>query len=329
MYWLSVLSALAVVPLGLTTPASPRWDDMRSKHSWDTIPEKWECQGHPPAGMTIDLRVALKPHRENALIDALYEISDPNHSKYVTIRVFLYVNLLIYMRRFRYGAHLSKEQVAELVAPHPDTLELVGAWLERYEVPSSAVSITHGGGWLTIHQVPLTQANTLLDAEYQIYRHTETNETIIRTIGYALPASLHDHVQTVAPTTYFGSPRALRLTSKVVSNGPTLPNGDVELQDASGTWAPDARVPSSCSDKITPTCLRLLYKTLDYSPKATSTNKLGVTGYLGQFASQSDLTEFLTRFRSDATLARFSVVNVNGSINNQSHPGPEVRLVFM
>jgi hypothetical protein len=66
-------------------------------HSWDSIPEKWECQGQPPAGTTIDLRVALKPQRENALIDALYEISDPGHSKYVTIPLFLYVNLLIYI----------------------------------------------------------------------------------------------------------------------------------------------------------------------------------------------------------------------------------------
>jgi hypothetical protein len=81
MYWLSVLSVLTVVPLGFATPPSPCWDDMRLKHSWDSIPEKWECQGHPPAGTTIDLRVALKPHRKNALIDALYEVSDPSHSK--------------------------------------------------------------------------------------------------------------------------------------------------------------------------------------------------------------------------------------------------------
>ena len=72
MYWLSVLPVLAAFSLGLATPTSPRWDDMRLRHSWDSIPEKWECEGLPPAGTTIDLRVALKPHRENALSDALY-----------------------------------------------------------------------------------------------------------------------------------------------------------------------------------------------------------------------------------------------------------------
>lgn len=89
MYWLSVLSVFAAVPLGLSTPISPHWDDMRLKHSWASIPEKWECRGHPSSGTTIDLRVALKPHRENALIDALYEVSDPGRSKYVFIPLLL------------------------------------------------------------------------------------------------------------------------------------------------------------------------------------------------------------------------------------------------
>jgi tripeptidyl-peptidase-1 len=238
---------------------------------------------------------------------------------------YFFATLLTQPYAYRYGAHLSKEQVAELVAPHPDTLELVGTWLAHHEVPSSAVSIAHGGNWLTIYNLPLTKANALLGAEYQFYRHAETNETVIRTISYALPAVLHEYVQTVAPTTYFGALRALRQTSKLVLNGPKLPNGDPELQDASATFIPGSPVPPSCSSAITPTCLRMLYNTLTYLPQATSKNKLGVTGYLREFASQSDLTKFLTRFRSDAAPAQFSVVTVNGGINNQSQPGVEVR----
>ncbi|KAN0113839.1 serine protease [Russula decolorans] len=281
MYWLSVLFVTVLAaPLGLTTSLSPRWDDMRSKHSWGSIPEKWECQCHPPVGTIIDLRIALKPHRESALIDALYEVSDPNHSKY-------------------------------------DTLELVGSWLAHHEVPSSAVSTTHGGGWLTIKKVPLAQANTLLGASYQTYRHTETNESVIRTVGYSLPAALHEHVQTVAPTTYFGSPRPFRQPSKLESNTPTPPDA---------TFAPGDPIPFNCSSIITPTCLRLLYKTWAYEPLATSKNKIGITGYLGQYASYSDLTAFLTRFRKDAATANFSVVTVDGGINNQIQPGSEANI---
>jgi tripeptidyl-peptidase-1 len=89
MHWVSVLFVLAAAPLGLATPLSPRWDDIRVKHLWGSIPDKWECQGHPPAGTTIDLRIALKPHREFALIDALHEVSDPSHPKYVSIPLLL------------------------------------------------------------------------------------------------------------------------------------------------------------------------------------------------------------------------------------------------
>ncbi|KAI9460738.1 subtilisin-like protein [Russula earlei] len=307
MYSLSVLSVLAMLaaagPFGLASPTAPRWEDMSAKHSWASLPDKWAHHGPPPDGTTIDLRVALKPHRETALIDALYEVSDPEHPKY--------------------GAHLSKEQVAELVAPHPDTLELVGSWLAHHRVPSSSLSITHGGGWLTLSRVPVVQANALLGASYQFYRHTETKEIVLRTMGYALPAALHRHVDTVAPTTYFGSPRALRQTSRLVPDGPTLPQGDLELQTASAT---SQRVPPSCNDVITPTCLRLLYKTASYVPRAVATNKLGIAGYLEEYASQSDLTKFATLFRVDALDARFSVVTVNGGINNQSDPGVEANL---
>jgi len=64
-HWLSVLTALAVRPLGcLATPLGLPLDNMRVKHTWDATPENWESLGYPPAGTTIDLRIALKPHCE-------------------------------------------------------------------------------------------------------------------------------------------------------------------------------------------------------------------------------------------------------------------------
>ncbi|KAI0306132.1 subtilisin-like protein [Multifurca ochricompacta] len=288
-HWLSVLSVIAVVPFGsLATPLAPRWDDMRVKHNWNTVPQNWECQGHPPDGTTLDLRIALKPHREDALIDALYEVSNPKHPS-------------------AYGAHLSKEQVAELVAPHPDSFALVNSWLEHHN-----------------------QANALLGASYQLYRHSETNTTALRTLGYALPVSLHQHVQTVAPTTYFGSPNAQRQTSRVRLGAPTLPFGDhafqAELAKAP-TSGEAAKVPSSCASTITPSCLRALYNTSSYTPAAPAgTNLLGIAGYLEQYASQADLTTFLKKFRSDAARATFQVVQVNGGGNDQSNPGGEANL---
>jgi hypothetical protein len=122
--------------------------------------------------------------------------------------------------RFRYGAHLSAEQVAELVRPNPDTLELISAWLKYYSIRSSSISTTHGGGWLTVTEVLMSQADQLLGASYQLYRNTKTNDTTtIRTVGYALPAVLHTHIRAVAPTTYFTSTRVTRQTTRRRSMG--------------------------------------------------------------------------------------------------------------
>ncbi len=126
---------------------APPWDDIRVKHIWDTVPHNWETLGHPPAGTTIDLHLALTPHHENALIDALYEVSDPRSPKHVLSnsppRHRAGCNLHVPLLRCRYGAHLSKEQVAQLVAPHPDTLELIKSWLEHHDVPSTSISMTN------------------------------------------------------------------------------------------------------------------------------------------------------------------------------------------
>jgi hypothetical protein len=95
--WLSVLSVLATVPIFIfifrktttvpigdfATPFSTLWDDKRVKHTWTVTPTDWVSLGHPPDSTTIDLHIALKPHQENALTDALYEVSTPGHPKHV------------------------------------------------------------------------------------------------------------------------------------------------------------------------------------------------------------------------------------------------------
>ncbi|KAF8272433.1 peptidase S8/S53 domain-containing protein [Lactarius quietus] len=157
---LELLGRYPYAPCLLRDPPSPPWGDKRVKHAWKTTPDNWESLGPPPAGTTIDLYIALKPHRESALIDALIEVSNPRHQKY--------------------GAHLSKEQVAELVAPHQETLELA-----------------HPGSSITVYRPPpfqghmrqladgrrraVAQANQLLCASYQIYKHSRTNEMNLRT----------------------------------------------------------------------------------------------------------------------------------------------------
>jgi hypothetical protein len=84
--WLSLLTVLSAVSLTkLAAPPAPLWSDIRVKHTWNPIPTNWESLGLPPANTTINLYIALKPHRENTLIDALYEVSNPGHQKCVVL----------------------------------------------------------------------------------------------------------------------------------------------------------------------------------------------------------------------------------------------------
>ncbi|KAH9074809.1 subtilisin-like protein [Lactarius deliciosus] len=281
-HWLYALSFLIAAPLSdFVTPLAP-WDDMRVKHTWSAAPANWETLGCLSAGTTIDLYIALNPYQENALIDALYEVSDPKHprarpSHRCSSRAFIHV--------------------AELVRPHPDTLGLVTSWLAHHGVRTSSISTTHGGAWLTL------------------YRHAKVNDTIIRTVSYALPEVLHAHIQAVAPTTYFASTRTLRQTAR----------RHVEAAAEAASDKP-VTVLSSRAGEVTPSQLRGLYKTFAYVPTAAGRNTLGVFGYQNEYPSKTDLTTYMTNYRSDVqppSLATFTVELVNGGGYNPDTPGPE------
>ncbi|KAH9053090.1 subtilisin-like protein [Lactarius vividus] len=281
-HWLYVLSFLTTTPLAdFATPLVP-WDDMRVKHTWSFVPDNWDTLGCPSAGTTIDLYIALNPHQEDALIDALYQ-----------------------------------EQVADLVRPNQDTLELVTSWLVHHSVRPSSISTTHGGAWLTVSNVLVSQANEMLGASYQLYRHAKVNETIIRTVSYSLPDVLHAHIQAIAPTTYFASTRTLQQTPRKRSVGAAAASGNpvTEL--------------SSRADQVTPSQLRGLYKTFAYVPTAADRNTLGVLGFLKEYPSETDLTTFMTYFRSDVqppSLATFTVELVNGGEYDPETPGMEANI---
>jgi len=320
----SVFSILATMLLrGLATPLTRRWDNMTMKHSWSAVPEHWESLGHPSAGTTIDLYLALKPHNDDALIDALYEVSSPRHPKYVRpTPVHARMSPPVAPFRCRYGAHLSKEQVAELIAPHPNTLQLVSSWLEDHGVPSSSVSMTLGGNWLKVIGVPVWQANDILGASYQLYQHGETNGTVLRTVSYSLPEVMHGHIQTVVPTTYFGTSR-MELKERRMR-----PSGVDSARAKAGSGDNVTVLPRSAGEElfVTPSHVRWLYNTMGYVPAAVDQNEIGIAGYRMDYPSPDDLHKFMKEFRTDGEYATFIVEPVNGGRYNPSRPGVEASI---
>lgn len=177
--------------------------------------------------------------------------------------------------------HLTKAEAEALVAPHPDSVEAVDSWLEHHGVAPEAVRHGTGGGeWVTL-RVSVAQAERMLDTKYNVYHHPATSQRVVRAMSYSLPRELHSHVDVISPTTYFGTLHSMRTTSFL--------QPDIKPLDKLVPDLVNAAVPASCGTTITPACLRALYNTSTYVPTATATNKLGVAGYLQEFANRADL----------------------------------------
>jgi tripeptidyl-peptidase-1 len=147
----------------------------------------------------------------------------------------------------------------------------------------------------------MTLANELLGASYQLYRHVKMNETIVRTISYALPAALHGHVSTVAPTTHFDSPHPRRQT-------PRKRSGEATAELVEPVSGEPVTVLSSWDIGInSPSMLRWLYNTRSYTPTAMSRNMLGIVGFLWDYPSPADLAAFMRKYRSDGASALVQV----------------------
>ena len=138
-----------------------------------------------------------------------------------------------------------------------------------------------------------------------------TNNTIIGTVGYALPAVLHPRIQTVAPTTYFPFARGMHQTPRVRP----FEGATAQAEAVSGDVVAARQVPG-----ITPSVLRWLYGTAEYRPAATDRNKIGILGIENEYPSRQDLTSFMTRYRPEGADAAFTVVQWNDGEYNPWNP---------
>ncbi|EIW84612.1 subtilisin-like protein [Coniophora puteana RWD-64-598 SS2] len=163
----------------------------------------------------LQLQISLAQPRSGELEQHLHEISDPSHR--------------------RYGMHLSKGEVHELMAPHADTHKIVDDWLAAHGINRTKVKQSAAGDWMMV-SVPV---------------HTDSEESLIRTLEYSLPEVLHDHIDILLPA----RPRS------------------------------DGAIDPSCQYQITPDCLRQLYIIGNYTPSTSNGNAIAVTGFSDQWAN--------------------------------------------
>lgn len=62
----------------------------------------------------------------------------------------------------RYGAHLSQDEVNELIAPPSESVDRVKAWLASHGIPEDNLSYSPAGDWVKV-TVPVSLAEDMLD----------------------------------------------------------------------------------------------------------------------------------------------------------------------
>ncbi|KIK45995.1 hypothetical protein CY34DRAFT_801013 [Suillus luteus UH-Slu-Lm8-n1] len=262
------------------------------KESIHGPPRGWYKHAPAPKHQMLELKIALPQPKFPELEQHLWEISDPSHA--------------------RYGAYLSKQETEALMAPHPETLDIVSEWLALHGLYEEDVIRSSASDWVTI-RVPVGLAEEMLDTTYHVYKHAETEESIVRTTSYSLPDILHHHVDLIQPTTMFARFKTFRSTLHWADQPPVLIPSGGTITGPSGN-----PVNASCNSTITVSCLRQLYNAENYKSTATNCNKLGLTGYLDQYANDKDLQLFYKTQNPSAYGTNYTLISINGGKNNQS-----------
>ncbi|EPS94287.1 hypothetical protein FOMPIDRAFT_1134693 [Fomitopsis schrenkii] len=205
-----------------------------------------------------------------------------------------------------YGQHLSRSDAAALLSPSPESVQAVNAWLAENDL--DATTISPGGDWLAI-QVPVSKANEMLSADFSVFAHAQSGTQSIRTLQYSIPEDLVGHLQLVHPTTTFAQ-----------ATSPKLP-----LNAKKAAISPKQKRQSACSDYVDPACLQELY---GIPTTAVSNNDpLVVTGYIEQYPSPDDMSNFLSNYRTDiSSSTTWTIVELDGGSYDPNDPGDEADL---
>ncbi|KAI9768850.1 MAG: vesicle formation at the endoplasmic reticulum [Geoglossum simile] len=253
------------------------------------VPSGWTWIGMPLPTTQIQLRIALQQGNTGLFEQALLDVSTPDHP--------------------RYGKHLKRDEVHALLRPAENVITSVLGWLDREHIPVS--DINHNGDWIMFN-VTVQHANTMLNASFRTYHNVINGQRKIRTLRYSVPKSLRRAIVMIQPTTRFGQVRPQR----------TFELSHSILGDTSGTTRLAGQTIgfnfTACNETISPQCLKELYnvKSVDADPK--NGNKLGIAGFLDQYAKFDALETFLSKYAPYAIGSNLTVTSINGGRNDQN-----------
>ncbi|CAI6333564.1 unnamed protein product [Periconia digitata] len=246
-----------------------------------SIPAGWkELEKAPPQNKKLHFRIGMHSPNHDIFEETLFAVSSPDHP--------------------RYGQHLKREELKDLIKPHAEATSAVLQWLRDSEVPSE--DVVDDGEWISF-VAPISKAESMLNATFKNYQSTVRPDiTKIRTLHYTVPKEIRDHIDLIHPTTRFGEIRPQ--------------HSNVRIQEAVPALSVAGAVNATCNTTITPACLKDLYNFADYKPGNASVT-IGVTGYLEQYARFKDWAQFAALYAPEAAQSNFTWSSVNGGILDQ------------
>jgi len=122
-------------------PLNDCWQ-YKVKESIHGPPRGWYKHAPAPKHHVLELKIALPQPKFPELEQHLWEVSDPSHA--------------------RYGVHLSKAETDALMAPHPETLDIVNEWLISHGLAEKDLIRSSANDWVTI-RVPVGLAEKMLN----------------------------------------------------------------------------------------------------------------------------------------------------------------------
>lgn len=135
-----------------------------------------------------------------------------------------------------------------------------------------------------------------------------------------MPEDIHDHIDLIQPTTMFARMKRQRTTFRW-SDSQALSETFPGASDNDKITLPNGvTVDASCNRTVTISCLKQLYNAVGFTPSGTNGNKIGITGYLGEFANNADLQMFFANQTPAAVGTTFDFVSVNGEAVRKSMP---------
>ncbi|GJJ11846.1 hypothetical protein Clacol_006084 [Clathrus columnatus] len=196
-----------------------------------------------------------------------------------------------------YRNHLTKEEVEAFVRPRANVTTAFTAWLSHHNItPRNA---TPTGNRLSV-EMTVSQAEKVFNTTLDVYNHTSSGQTIIRSKHYSVPENLASDISFVHPSTHFpsapnNSPRRAKVRSVVPSSNPTK------------------KVRRDGCEDVTVNCVMGLYNIPTDAGVPSTDDEVVVLAFLGQGLQGHDVASFMKEFHEGVTLAqlRLEIVSVD------------------